>query len=196
MSLERHDPQAVAQLIYESAPELFRLLFGRTAVGVIQTLVRRSHNRFSYRYVYVAETADQVVGIATLLPASRLNQNTDYQSVLNVWLRFRRQIADWLILNRVLKRHYPADSCYIANLAVHSAHRGQGIGTQLLRHCIAHATQTGAKQIFISVDIDNPRAQKLYESLGFQVVAVKTLSLLTITIGSRVLMLTCKGFTN
>lgn len=189
MFLKRHDSEVVAQLIYESAPELFRLLFSRAAVDVIQQFVRRSHNRFSHRYVHVAEAAHQVVGIATLVPARELGDETDLRSVLNVWLRLRRKIAYGLILNRVLQQHYPADSFYIANLAVDSAYRGNGIGTLLLQHCIAHAKAAGAQQIFISVDIDNPRAQKLYESLGFQVVATKTLSLLTMTIGSRVLVL-------
>lgn len=189
MCLERHDPQSVAQLIEASAPELFSLLFGSAAIDILQRLVRLSHNRFSYRYIYVAEVENQVVGIATLIPASKLNMNSDLRSVLNIWLRLRRQVAYWLILNRVLEQHYPANSFYIANLAVHPTYRGKGIGTELVQHCIVHATIAGANQIFISVDINNPRAQKLYELLGFQVVATRTLSLLTLTIGSRVLAL-------
>jgi ribosomal protein S18 acetylase RimI-like enzyme len=192
MSLERHDAQTVAQLIYVSAPEMFQLLFGgllfgQAAVEIIQKLVTHHHNHLSHRYVQVAESDDQVVGIATLVPAIELNDETDYDSVLNFWARLRWQIAHRLILDRVLQHTYPADSFYIANLAVTPAYRGKGIGTQLLQHCIANATAAGANRIFISVDINNPRAQKLYESIGFQVIATKTVSLLKMTIGSRVL---------
>jgi ribosomal protein S18 acetylase RimI-like enzyme len=187
MSLEHHAPQTVAQLIYDSAPDLFELLFGRTAIPVIHEFVIRSHNRFSHRYVQVAQIEDQVVGIATLIPALELQDNTDQDSVLNRWAKLRRQMAYWLILDRVLEQNYPSDSFYIANLAVQSAYRGQGIGTQLLQHCLASAALAEANRVFISVDINNPKAQKLYESLGFEVVKTKTLALLNVRIGSRVL---------
>ncbi|MFM7423424.1 MAG: GNAT family N-acetyltransferase, partial [Elainella sp.] len=167
MSLEHHSPEAVAQLIYASAPEMFELLFGQSAVQTIQDLVVRSHNRLSHRHVQIAAAGELVIGIATLLPATALQDNADYDSVLNVWARLRRQLAMGLILNRVLEQNYPADSFYIANLAVQANYRGQGIGSQLLQHCLAQARSAGANQVFISVDIHNPRAQKLYESLGF-----------------------------
>ncbi|GAB4379727.1 MAG: hypothetical protein Kow00121_34450 [Elainellaceae cyanobacterium] len=192
MLLEHHGSQEVAQLIYDSAPEMFALLFGQTAVQTIQKLVQRSHNRFSHRYVRVAESAHRVVGIATILPAIALTDDADYSSVLSAWAQLRWKLAHRLILDRVLEHTYPADTFYIANLAVHPDYRGNGIGTQLLLHCIAEAQASDANQVFISVDINNPRAQKLYESLGFQVVATKTISLLRKTIGSHVLALSLR----
>ncbi len=187
MSLERHFPETVAQLIYDSAPELFGLLFGQTAIPIIQNFVLGSHNRFSHRYIQVAEAGHQVIGMATILPATALQDNADERIVLNFWARLRRQMAYRLILDRVLEQNYPTGSFYIANLAVQPTYRGQGIGTQLLQHCITHAKASGSKQLFISVDIHNPRAQKLYESLGFEVVTTKTIALLNARIGSRVL---------
>lgn len=185
MLLEYHDAQTVAELIYASAPEMFGLLFGRAAVRSIQNGVVRSQNRFSHRYVQIAEAEGQIVGVATLIPATELHNSADDDSIFDFWTRLRRQIAYRLILDRVLEQNYPAGSFYIANLAVQASHRGQGIGTQLLQHCIAQTA--GADQLFISVDIHNPRAQKLYESLGFRVVQTKTITLLNISIGSRVL---------
>lgn len=184
-----HDSQAVAELIYQSAPEMFSLMFGQKAIRQLTNFVQRSHNRYSHRHIYVAEANRQVLGIATLMNAADLNDDADYSSVLNRWERLRLGLAYTLILTRVLKQDYPAQTVYIANLAVDSRYRGRSIGTQLLQHCIADATAAGMRAIYISVDIDNPRAQKLYESLGFEVVAVKTMRLLTTTIGSRILVL-------
>ncbi len=187
MSLERHDSFTVAQLIYDSAPEMLALIFGRIAIQIIQTFVEHSRNRFSHRYVLVAESGNQVVGIATLVPALELNNNKDHSFLLSCWARLRYMLAHRLILDRVLEHTYPPDAFYIANLAVLPAYQGRGIGTQLLLHCIAQAKALDASRVFISVDINNSRAQKLYETIGFQVVATKTMSLLRRTIGSCVL---------
>jgi ribosomal protein S18 acetylase RimI-like enzyme len=189
MSLDRHNPQAVAQLIHASAPEMFLLLLGQSAIQTLEQWVKLSQNRFSHRYIRVAESSGQVLGIATLVPAAKLNDKTDYQQILNAWAQFRWNLAHRLILDRVLKQTYPVDSVYIGNLAVYPAHQGNGIGTQLLRHCIHEAQSLEAHQVFISVDIHNLRAKKLYESLGFQVATTQTLSLPGITIGSDVLAL-------
>jgi ribosomal protein S18 acetylase RimI-like enzyme len=191
MNPERHNAQVVAQLIHTSAPELFRLLLGRNAISTLEQLVNLSQNRFSYRYVRVAEINAQVRGIATVVPAIELTHelNSDYQQILNPWAQLRWNLAHRLILDRVLEHTYPPNSVYIGNLAVQAADRGQGIGTELLRYCLDEAATIHAQQVFISVDVHNPRAQKLYESFGFQVVQTKTIELLGSAIGSRVLSL-------
>jgi len=56
---------------------------------------------------------------------------------------------------------------YIDSVAVSTAARGQGLGTELLKHAIKHAKNQGFKQIGLLVDLDNPNAKKLYERLGF-----------------------------
>lgn len=55
MSLSRHNLGEVACLIYESAPELFALMFGSHAIARLTDLVQRLHNRFSHQYIRVAE---------------------------------------------------------------------------------------------------------------------------------------------
>jgi ribosomal protein S18 acetylase RimI-like enzyme len=195
MSLERHDLQRVAYLIHQSAPDLFALMFGRRAVSILTGLVGRSHNHFSHRYVRVAESDksdklnSQVLGIAIVLPAEKVEENFDYVTVLRAWEQWQLQIANKLILDRLLQHRYPAGTFYIANLAVDAAHRGKGIGTRLLQRCIADAEAAQASAVYISVSINNPRAQKLYQSLGFRVVNIKTLGLGRMTVGSRILEL-------
>jgi len=187
MSLTRHDTKDVADLIYASAPELFTLMFGRRAIRCLAAFVERSHNRFSHRYIRVAEKNQHVVGIATLVPIDQLSDNTDYYVVLNggqrLWLKLLRRF----ILRQILHYEYPIGSLYIGNLAVAAEYRNQGIGRQLLSQCIADATAT-LSPLYISVDIHNPKAQKLYESLGFQVLDTKTLAVFGFAAGSRLLL--------
>lgn len=194
MSLARHNSTEVASLIYESAPELFALMFGSQAIAVLTALVQRSHNRFSHQYVRIAETHDRVVGIVTLVPAEFVKHNPDYDEILNfgqkLWLKF----LQYFLIQHVLKQDYPTGTFYIGNLAVAMEYRNQGIGRQLIMQCIhecdSHCVkESHASRIFISVDASNVKAQKLYESLGFQDVAMKTIRLFRTTIGSRVLSL-------
>jgi ribosomal protein S18 acetylase RimI-like enzyme len=189
LSLDRHDLQLVAELIIESAPELFSAMFGRQALVILQALIRRSHNRFSHRYIWVAEADSGVVGVVAAVPSENLRNAADYATVLNRWQRLRLALLNRLILSRTLRQNYPPKTFYIANLAVAPTHRSQGIGTQLVQRCIDQANEQRAIALYISVDIDNPQAQKLYERLGFQVVEKRTLSLLKFTIGTRVLRL-------
>lgn len=100
MSLERHSPSEVACLIYESAPELFALMFGSSAVACLTELVQRSHNRFSHHYIRVADIKHRVIGIAVLVPATHVTDDADYRDILN----FSQKL--WLnLLQRFLLRY-------------------------------------------------------------------------------------------
>lgn len=186
MSLARHNPREVACLIYESAPELFALMFGSYAIACLTDLVQRSHNRFSHRYIRIAAIDRRAVGIVTFVPAVYASDNADYRDILNFGQKLWLKLVQYLLLRHILQHDYPARSFYIGNLAVTAKYRNQGIGRQLLSQCIAEA-KTTSSTIFISVDVSNVRAQKLYESLGFQVVAKMTIHLFRTTIGSLVL---------
>ncbi|MGB3494497.1 MAG: hypothetical protein WBA57_17345 [Elainellaceae cyanobacterium] len=70
-----HDIQATVELLIASAPELFSLLFGRSAPHILSQLVVRSHNRFSYRYIRVAVLETEVVGLVTLIPVGQTHKN-------------------------------------------------------------------------------------------------------------------------
>lgn len=55
----------------------------------------------------------------------------------------------------------------VHNLAVHPAHRRQGIGTSLLQEVIEEAKRNASTRITLEVRKSNEAAQKLYHSLGF-----------------------------
>lgn len=56
---------------------------------------------------------------------------------------------------------------YIQTLEVAQDQRGQGIGTELLRHMESSAQQAGASLIWLHVDAENAGAIRLYEAHGF-----------------------------
>ncbi|MFL6166170.1 MAG: GNAT family N-acetyltransferase [Ornithinibacter sp.] len=61
-----------------------------------------------------------------------------------------------------------ADECYLAELYVVPARRGDGLGRALLRACIGRARQRGCDFIDLSTSEDDVAARHLYESHGFR----------------------------
>jgi ribosomal protein S18 acetylase RimI-like enzyme len=65
------------------------------------------------------------------------------------------------------------DMLYVANLGVATDARGQGVGQALLRQQMQRAREMGKQRFALDVAVTNPRAQKLYESLGLKFVNEK-----------------------
>ena len=61
----------------------------------------------------------------------------------------------------------------IQTIAVVEGARRQGLGRVLMLTLIDEARQRGASELFLEVRADNPGAQALYESLGFEAIAVR-----------------------
>jgi [ribosomal protein S18]-alanine N-acetyltransferase len=56
----------------------------------------------------------------------------------------------------------------IQTIAVVESARGQGLGRTLMNALLSEARTRGADEVFLEVRADNPGAQHLYESLGFE----------------------------
>jgi ribosomal protein S18 acetylase RimI-like enzyme len=57
----------------------------------------------------------------------------------------------------------------IQSLRVHPHFRGAGIGSRLVRACEEYSRRKGHERISLSVALDNHRARRLYERLGYVV---------------------------
>jgi [ribosomal protein S18]-alanine N-acetyltransferase len=65
------------------------------------------------------------------------------------------------------------DELHINTIAVDATVRRQGIATALMKHLLADAARLGAHRTYLEVRRSNLPAQRLYESLGFTVAAVR-----------------------
>jgi [ribosomal protein S18]-alanine N-acetyltransferase len=61
----------------------------------------------------------------------------------------------------------------IQTIAVAEGARRHGLGRVLMLHLVSEARSRGAREIFLEVRDDNPSAQALYFSLGFEQIAVR-----------------------
>jgi len=75
------------------------------------------------------------------------------------------RIIGFIVLSQVL------DECEILMCAVNPTHQRQGIARALLTHTLN--TLKKVNSIFLEVDITNFPAQKLYESIGFNIVGTR-----------------------
>ncbi|NRQ33226.1 ribosomal protein S18-alanine N-acetyltransferase [Nonomuraea sp. NN258] len=61
-----------------------------------------------------------------------------------------------------------ADQADVQTIAVLEAHQGTGIGSAMLTELLAEAGRRGAREIFLEVRADNPRARAVYQHFGFE----------------------------
>lgn len=61
----------------------------------------------------------------------------------------------------------------IQTIAVAPELRGRGLGRRLMEALRAEARARGVRELFLEVRADNPVARSLYESLGFEAIAVR-----------------------
>ena len=66
-----------------------------------------------------------------------------------------------------------AKEMQIVNLAIKKAYQGQGRAKGLLKAALEWARRKGVKKVFLEVRERNLRAQRLYQSLGFQKVGCR-----------------------
>jgi ribosomal-protein-alanine acetyltransferase len=71
---------------------------------------------------------------------------------------------------RAPRRQQQAD---IQTIAVVEAARRNGLGRVLMLRMIEEARERGAEELFLEVRADNPSAQALYRSLGFEQIALR-----------------------
>jgi ribosomal-protein-alanine acetyltransferase len=65
------------------------------------------------------------------------------------------------------------ETAEVHTVTVAEGSRRRGIGRRMLIALLEEATARGATEVFLEVRVDNPSAQDLYRSLGFEAVGVR-----------------------
>ena len=74
-----------------------------------------------------------------------------------------------VVLGFAIHQHHPStwvmgDDCYLEDLFVAPAARGQGVGRALLQDLADYARSQGWKRLYWNTDVTNATARKLYDS--------------------------------
>lgn len=179
LQFRRADPgdveKAIPLIHCSAAPSAdYSYAVGRhTAIDYLRAAFVAGSGKLSYRGHVVAVLDGHVVGIGAFLRGAgygrgrwkRIWRVTRFCGPLNCWTVLRR-----LAQLRGLWSLPGKDDLSIEHLGVMEDMRGKGIGSALLANQIEMARSKGIRRCILDVAATNPRAQALYERLGYRVV--------------------------
>lgn len=168
------DVEAAVPLIYSSGPGAFDYVFAAGRPGRALDFLRyafvRGGGEFGWRNHVAALAEGRVVGIG-----AGWDSSTALRFLLAAACQifgFYGPVAAWGVILRGLKvesviRPPKAGEFYIGHLGIDPALRSRGVGARLVAHLLA--TPLRGRIAVLDVAAGNPRAQALYQRLGFAV---------------------------
>ena len=131
--------------------------------GLMTDLVCRTDSQYSYLNTLVALNAQrEVIGVCTSYDGACLHR-LRVAFVQGCLARFNRDFGN-------MDDETAAGELYVDSLAVDARYRGKGIAKTLLKATIEKAKQQQLPAVGLLVDKGNPKAERLYASVGFQYV--------------------------
>lgn len=168
------DTEAAVPLIYSSGPAAFDYVFageGRSAQTFLLRAFADGAGEFGHGNHVVGEVDGKLVAAGAGFDRRQMTGFTRAaarQILAHYGLRAAGPIVRGLRTEQVIRP--PRDGeFYLGHLGVDPAYRGQGVGAQLVAWLLERGRQRGCRCAVLDVAEDNPRAQALYQRLGFEV---------------------------
>ena len=127
---------------------------------VMTSLVSRPDTQYSYNNTLVATIEDNIVGICVSYDGALLHL------LRQPFIDAAQQ--EWGMDHSSIPDETQAGELYIDSLAVDPDYRGRGIASLLLRATIDKSRALGLPSTGLLVDLGNPKAEALYNKVGFQ----------------------------
>ena len=137
---------------------------GENHQSVLEEIARLEDSQYSYRNAVVAEVDGTPAGAAVAYDGANLYRLRD------VTLKFIFEHTGKL---HNIEDETDASEVYLDSIAVLPQYRGLGIGKQLLLALKGMAHDKYEKDLGLLVDFENPDAERLYKSVGFERMNVK-----------------------
>lgn len=137
---------------------------GDDYLAVLTEIARREGTQYSWEFALVAEVEGAQAGAVVGYDGARLAELREGTfAVLREQIGRVPTIAD----------ETEAGEVYLDSVGVLPEFRGLGVGRALVDALAEKAFTEGHKRVGLIVDFDNPQAEKLYASLGFERVGTK-----------------------
>ena len=130
---------------------------GLTPLGIGTRRYARDEGAFSYMNCTVAELGGEMIGMLHAFPMEGQPEQEEAGEPIDP------------VLEPYARLEVPG-SYYISGIAVFPAHRGKGLGAQMLEIAKDMAHQSGCREVSLLVFEQNQGAIKLYERNGFGVI--------------------------
>lgn len=131
---------------------------------VFEELAQRDHSQYSWHNTLIAEVGGNAAGAIVGYDGAMLEALRE-----PIYPLLEKHLGEVL----PIEDETEAGEFYLDSLGTLPEYRGRGIGAALIRAMSHRAFEEGHRRVGLIVDYDNPRAEKLYTSLGFQRVGHK-----------------------
>ena len=156
--------QAVALAIGDEAT--LRSYCGDDYIAVLADVARQDMTQYSWRNALIAEVDDVAAGAIVGYDGAQLRELRN--GTFTVLLECIGRVPN--ILDETGRGEY-----YLDSIGVLPEFRGLGVGRALIEAFCNKAFAKGHERVGLIVDYDNPQAEKLYTSLGFERVGTRLL---------------------
>ncbi|MDR0921781.1 MAG: GNAT family N-acetyltransferase [Lactobacillales bacterium] len=161
---QEKDKENLAQLVMiilrQMELSLVAELGEETVVDLLEQAILQDGYRYSYKRALVATVEGKVAGVA-------FGYTNEEESTIDVV--FQQLLKEKTGLDQKLftDSEVLGEEWYLDSIAVYDSFRGHGAGSKLLSALPEVAKESGKKVVGLNVDLENPKAQKLYEKTGF-----------------------------
>ena len=161
----KDDAPLIAKVVAMAIGEESAVLYGGdNYMKVFEEIALLEDSQYSYRNAFVAEVDGNAVGAVVAYDGADLHPlRKSTLDVLSKHIGREMQIAD----------ETDASEFYLDSLAVLPEYRGRGVGVKLILAVKERAFNEYNKNLGLLVDFENPDAERLYKSVGFERADVK-----------------------
>lgn len=156
-----------AALTMALGEETMKMYCGENCQSVLEELARREDTQYSYRNALVAEVDGALAGAMVGYDGARLHE------LRKPTLRLIEERTGQMFTG--VEDETNPDEFYLDSLGVLPEYRNLGIGGRLLTALRDKAFAEGFERAGLLVDMENPKAERLYLSLGFKRVETRHL---------------------
>lgn len=171
------DAETAVPLIYSSGPPAFDFVLvqgqQKSAQEFLQGAFRQGGGQFGFANHTVVTHNRRVVGVGACYNSRKCF--AFMTAAVRQFVPFYGLFGSFSVIRRGLQiqQLYPPPhrtKNYIGHLGVSEEVQGHGIGRRLVEHFLDISRNNGATHAVLDVSQENPRAQALYERIGFQIV--------------------------
>lgn len=161
----KDDSALIAKVVAMAIGEDTAIIYGGVNyMKTFEEIALLDNSQYSYRNAFVAEIDGNVAGAVVGYDGAELyNLRKATLDVISKHTGKELQITD----------ETDASEFYLDSLAVMPEYRGYGVGSKLILAMKERAFSEYKKPLGLLVDFENPDAERLYKSLGFERVEVK-----------------------
>jgi len=168
------DMDKAVPLIYASGPTAFSYVFKNkknSATDFLKYAFQRQGGEFSYDNHYALILNGELVGVGSVFNGKRAKQFTkkDFLNIVNFYqINSLPVLIKGLKTEQIIKLPKKNEIC-IAHLGIAENYRELGLGRKLIAFLMQASNPKSINRFVLDVSKENPKAQSLYERLGFKV---------------------------